>query len=137
MQALRSALTPWRALLLAALLLMAQAAGLGHRVAHGPSAAAAAGAAGAELAPFWGHAAPQEHAHARTHVHADDHGQPASDAAAECRLYDQLLGHADVLLGALPADVGAPADLAGPGQTRLALARRPAAAYQARAPPLA
>ncbi len=110
---------------MAAVLLLAQAAGLAHRVAHGgalPAQVAALAATGA----------------AQPHAHADGHGISGHEqAGAECRLFDQLLGHADllptsVLLGAVAHGTQAPAAApqASPGSA-------PAAAYQARAPPLA
>jgi hypothetical protein len=120
MQGLRSALTPWRALLLAALLLSAQAAGLVHGVAHSPAAHAATG-----VTAYWGHAAPDAHAPAGT------------EAAAECRLYDQLLGHADALIGTPPPTAELAITAAAPLPGTTCLHRSTVAAYQARAPPLA
>lgn len=101
--------TPWKAWLLAALLLGAQALGLAHRVQHAP------GVAPAPLA--W--------------VDAHEAGDP------DCRLIDQL-AHGDLLCAAavaVPAALPAvrPVVLAA----RPALAAGPAAAYQARAPPRA
>ena len=130
MQALRSALTPWRALLLAALLLAAQAAGLVHHVAHGPAAAGSA-----QATAFWGHAAPHQHRHLHEHPH--EHGQPSSETVAECRLYDQLLGHGDALVGTASAEASPQPVVATPPRVQAFSGRGPAAAYQARAPPLA
>jgi hypothetical protein len=134
MQRLRSALTPWRALLLAALLLAAQAAGLAHRVAHGP-----AGHPAHEAAEPWGHPAPWAQADAHAHAHAGEvgHGHGDTHAGAECRLYDQLLGHADVLFG-LAVAVAPAAPAAGPAlDAGTACGYSALAAYQARAPPQA
>jgi hypothetical protein len=118
---LQAGLTLWPALLLAALLLVAQAAGLAHRVAHGLPAHAQDGSHATvnPVADHWGHAP------------ADAHGGVSSD----CRLYDQLLGHADALLASLPP---APLPVAAPRTAVPELAafgRANAAAYQARAPP--
>jgi hypothetical protein len=76
--ALRSAiplLTPWRAWLLALLVLAAQAAGLAHRIAH------AAPAGGATVQSVW----------------KADH----EAGSADCLLVDQLC-HADALSGGVP-----------------------------------
>ncbi len=120
MNAFRHALTPARALLLAALLLLAQAAGLAHRVAHGGSPLPASTVALAGAATAHGHG-------------LGDHEQ----AGAECRLFDQLLGHADVLPSAAWSGL-ALGCTASPGIALPAPAvAGPAAAYQARAPPSA
>lgn len=147
MQRLRPLLTPWRAAALALLLLAAQALGLAHRVAHGPALLASASASAAMGQPsgdIWGHASAgltqahtladdgQDHDH--DHGHGHDHG---SDSAAECRLYDQLLGHADVLLAALvPTALPTLAVQPWAGVAQV-ISRAAAAPYQARAPPQA
>ncbi len=126
MNLLRHALTPARALLLAAALLLAQAAGLAHRVAHGglggmpPAAAAAAAKGAASVADVPGKAFAQH-----------------APAGVECRLFDQLLGHADALLAqtasVTPAAPSSLAALAAALPARSACA----AAYRARGPPAA
>lgn len=148
MQRLRAVLTPWRALLLAALLLAAQAAGLAHRVAHAPLSAG-----GGANGLFWGHESPQAaapapahsheggeahgHREAHAHGHAHTHAHAGSEAAAECRLFDQLLGAADfaaphrAVLAALRY-AAAPVPPTAPLRSGAV-----AAAYQARAPPQA
>ena len=135
----RHVLTPARALLLAALLLLAQAAGLAHRVAHGgapPADAHWVGLAG----PGHGHAHADARADPRDHRHAHGHGHGIGitqheQAGAECRLFDQLLGHAD-LLPAASVSCATPAAGAMPAASQPASAASSlAAAYQARAPP--
>jgi len=117
--AFRHALTPASALLLAALLLLAQAAGLAHRVAHG--GLPVAGVVAAQQAA----AAPAADAH-------DSH----SHSGAECRLFDQLLGHGDALLVSLPLVVAARADVVPAAAAITAARYARLAGYQARAPPL-
>jgi hypothetical protein len=112
--AFRHALTPARALLLAALLLLAQAAGLAHRVAHGglPVVAQQA-AAGATGDGFGWH----------------------SQAGGECRLFDQLLGHGDSLPASMPLVLASGVDVA-PVVAPITAARcARLASYRARAPP--
>jgi hypothetical protein len=102
-------ITPWRAWLLALLLLGAQWAGLSHRVSHTTAPALAA-----VQAPASG-----------------DH-QPGT---ADCRLIDQL-AHADALCGP-PLTPQAVLQLAGslPAQPVLSQQAPAPALYQARAPP--
>ena len=68
---------------------------------------------------------------------AADGAHGHSEAGAECPLYDQLLGHADALPAALSAVAfgGTAAPLCAEGV--FAPGRHAAAAYQARAPPVA
>lgn len=132
LSALRRALGPWRALLLVTLLLAAQAAGLAHRVAHGPQAPA-----GAAHTAHWGHAAPSGHGHAEPSAGEATGHEAGTEVSAECRLYDQLLGHADGLFGAAVVDALLPAPTALPLPQRPSHRLSPAAAFQARAPPLA
>jgi hypothetical protein len=141
MQRLRHALTPWRVLGLAVVLLAAQALGLAHGIAHGTGHAHTA----SDRAGVWGHAHPAVdalanlHLHEHAHTHDHDYGQEAGHdggvASAECRLYDQLLGHAEVLLPA--PEAGVAGATAVPRRTDAATppGRHAAAAYQARAPP--
>lgn len=137
MQHLRHALTPWRAWLLAAVLLSAQLLGLAHSVAHGGGQPV--------QGDGWGHAAPHAaapaapdsvlHAH-HAHAHGDHHGA-GDQASAECRLYDQLLGQCHALLSDA---VTAPQLAAAPPRVASGVAspgRSAAAVYQARAPPSA
>lgn len=158
----RSALTPWRALLLATLLLAAQAAGLVHRVAHGPQGLASAlhtadsthtahGAHGGHggHGGRWGHAPPGGPSdavplagEALSHEAGTETGTgpgtgPGTGISAECRLYDQLLGHADGLFGAALAGAVPVSAAAVPLPQRPSHRRSPTAAFQARAPPLA
>ncbi len=138
---------PALAWLLAAMLVLAQAAGLVHGVAHGPGSVAG-----------HGHAQPQARALAQAHalIHGHGAGEPCHPAAgqhsvggpqvihgldghapgsAECRLLDQLLAP----VGLLPAPAGLLPVLAPARALRVADALRPGlpapAAYQARAPP--
>lgn len=148
----RQLLSPWRALLLGLCLLAAQWAGLAHAYAHGYGhghghAHAQDGQAWHPLAP--GAALPCKDAHAlpwpllqlpvawlgadSPPLAADAYGH--DQASAECRLYDQLLGHADALLG-LPSAALPPAQDSAQAPAPRAPGGRPAAvAYQARAPP--
>lgn len=152
MQRFRHALTPARALLLAAVLLLAQAAGLAHRVAHGgpaaasmpavPGTAGTVGAVGPRALQAHGHAFADAAAHTSAQGGRAGHGVGSHGltehelAGAECRLFDQLLGHADLLPASAPAgdllrgvDSPCAAATAAAGTTT-------AAPYQARAPPL-
>lgn len=107
---------PLHAWLLAALLLAAQALGLAHHIRHAPGLGAAATTVAA-APPDW----------------ADGHAA----GSAECRLVDQL-AHADGLCdatwAAAPAAPASPAPAAVPTPAPRAGS---AAAYRARAPPLA
>ena len=80
----RSRLAPWRAAALVALLLLAQALGFAHAVAHGPANAAAAVQPGAD----------------------DEHGHAAG--SAECRVVDAH-GWLDLATGGSWATEPAPA----------------------------
>lgn len=133
MQRLRQTLGPWRALCLAALLLAAQTLGLVHAVAHAKGAPAAGEGWG------FGHAHAHAHAHGGSHSHADGcaDAHADSEASAECRLYDQLLGHVDVLLQAPGTAVLAGAMSPLHADAVPTPGRHAAAAYQARAPPAA
>ena len=105
------ALTLWRAWLLAALLLAAQAAGLAHRVSHAVGHAMGQGAVA--TASGWSH----------------------EQGSADCKLVDQLV-HADALCGASAAAL--PARLLGVPNIVDAAQPAPAATtavYLARGPP--
>jgi hypothetical protein len=163
MRGWRQPLSPWRALLLALCLLAAQAAGLAHAYAHGHGHAhrhghghshahAHDGQASHPLTPAAALPCDDAHAHALSWpllqlpaawLGAADSPPAAPDAyghdeaSAECRLYDQLLGHADALLG-LPGAALPPAQASAQAPALRAPGGRPAAAaYQARAPPRA
>lgn len=146
---LRPLMTPGRAAVLALLLLAAQALGLAHRIAHGPALPASAPASVAMAQPsgdIWGHTSAgltQIHAHAPDWYHLgydqghDDSHEHGPGSAAECRLYDQLLGHADVLLASVvPPTLPTPAVRQWAGVAQV-ISRAAAAPYQARAPPQA
>ena len=120
----RMHLKAWQALALATLLLATQALFLVHGVAHGPALVSVAAG---------GHAAAHD-----TQPHDDSHGADHhTPASAECRLLDQVLGHAD---GGLPAATvwvdraGAPCWVASPVAGCVTRCVR---AYQARGPPVA
>ena len=120
MHLLRHALTPTRALLLAGVLLLAQAAGLAHRVAH------------AGIGDM-------ENSHAVT-APAAEHGHGLGNhqqAGTECRLLDQLLAHADALPTAALAVLPPTAEVSLAAAPQLTLRAARTAAYQARVPPAA
>ncbi len=107
----RAGWRPLHALLLAALLLAAQALGLAHRTLH--------------------HGAVDEAAHATAWLDGHD------DGSSSCRLVDQL-GHADLALAhAAAAPLLPPAACTVAPGVRQALPSTPAAGYKARGPPLA
>ena len=119
----RHALQPWRAWLLVALLLAAQAFGLAHRIEHAPGDAQRVRAHGEDPATAQpgGHSAVAAGGHQRGDV--------------DCRLIDQL-GHADGLCGTAPsAHVPALATSHAAARAAGMELLAPRAAYQARAPP--
>jgi len=146
MRRLRPLLISWRAAALALLLLAVQALGLAHRIAHGPVLPAlvqASGTVDQSDSDIWGHAPAARPAALaeqgqQGHIHDHPHDRTRdSDTSAECRLFDQLLGHADVLLAAvLPLPLPTPA-VQQLARANLATGRAAAVPYQARAPPLA
>ncbi len=160
-QQLRSAWRLWHALLLAVLLLAAQAAGLAHRLAHGGPVSGLSGLAGLpglsdlpglpgrvaalghRLSHGHGQAIAEEGAAAaaaigvvvQTVAMAPDDAHGHAPGAAECRLVDQLLAPAGLLLAAADAAPPAAAALAPATRGLPAGGLASAAAYQARAPP--
>jgi hypothetical protein len=139
---------PWLVGLACVFVLAAQALGLLHAYEHapGPGPAPALSSPPSRVAlvdPVFAHAQPHPHTHA--HGEGCDHGpDPTSgqvfghhDGSVECRLFDQLLGHADLLLAALPS-----LPVVQPEQHPPVFLQNPPTAasplgYQARAPPRA